>query len=299
MTTHHYRVYGLNIASSIPFPELLPTSAPAEVTIRYGEVPHKLPHPIARAVFYQAEGDQFLLNMDTLAIARYLVCQGREIIVKPAPGSDQASIRLFLLGSCIAAVCYQRGLLPLHGSAVQTRHGAVIFAGGSGMGKSTLAASFQQRGYPILADDLSVIKLDETGRPWVMPGQIRLKLWRDVLDHMGHDSNGLNPVRPNLEKYSLPLESAFAVDPVPLHKVYVLNTHHHNECRLQAITGMKKLPMLDTHLYYRRLSSYLVKRSDLFHQLSSVAQQVTLGHLHRPRTFSPDALATCIEADLG
>lgn len=299
MTMLHYRAYGLNIASPFHFPELQLTSAPAEVTIRYGEVPHRLSYPIAKAVFYQAEGDQFLLNMDKLAIARYLVCQGQEIIVKPSPGSDKDSIRLFLLDSCMAAVCYQRSLIPLHGSAVQTKHGAVIFVGESGVGKSTLAATFQQRGYPILADDLSVIKLDETGKPWVMPGQIRLKLWRDVLDRMGHDIKGLNPVRPKLEKYSLPLESSYGVDPVPLHKVYVLNTHNHDECRLQRVTGVKKLGMLDTYLYRRSLSYCLTKRTDLLYQLSTVAQQAAMGHLHRSRTFSLDALVTCIEADLG
>lgn len=45
---------------------------------------------------------------------------------------------------------YQRGILPLHGSTIETPQGAVMFAGVSGSGKSTLAASFHAHGYAVL-----------------------------------------------------------------------------------------------------------------------------------------------------
>ena len=46
-----------------------------------------------------------------------------------------------------------RGFAVLHASAVVTPFGACAFAATSGTGKSTLAASFQNAGYPTLTDD--------------------------------------------------------------------------------------------------------------------------------------------------
>ena len=64
---------------------------------------------------------------------------------------------LSLFGSPWAAVALQRGLLPLHASAV-SRAGAVhAFSGASGGGQSTLAAALGRHGLPFFADDLLLL----------------------------------------------------------------------------------------------------------------------------------------------
>ena len=61
----------------------------------------------------------------------------------------------------MGAALHQRGILPLHANAVEIDHRAVAFMGASGAGKSTLAAWFHDQGYPILADDVCVIRADD------------------------------------------------------------------------------------------------------------------------------------------
>ena len=63
---------------------------------------------------------------------------------------------------------------------------AWIIAGISGTGKSSLAAVLVRRGYPLLADDVSVIGFQDN-EPVVYPGIPHLKLWYDVMKKLGED----------------------------------------------------------------------------------------------------------------
>ena len=101
MTAHRYRAYGLRIASSLSFPELISDeiNGAADVTVRRGRVPDALDDPAGKGVVYQANPNQFLLKLDQ--IGRFLVQNGDEILVDPAPGSLESDVRLFLLGSCL------------------------------------------------------------------------------------------------------------------------------------------------------------------------------------------------------
>ena len=64
-----------------------------------------------------------------------------------------------------AALLQQRGVMTLHASAIETQAGAVLFAGPSGIGKSSLAAALVERGNTMLADDVTGVVLDAAGRP--------------------------------------------------------------------------------------------------------------------------------------
>ena len=66
-------------------------------------------------------------------------------------------IGLFLFGSPWAALALQRGLLPLHASAVSRAGTVHAFNGVSGAGKSTLAAALGGYGLPFFVDDLLLL----------------------------------------------------------------------------------------------------------------------------------------------
>ena len=109
----------------------------------------------------------FLLEVD--GVARYLVREGREIVVERA-GNDDGAVTAFLLGSVLAACLQQRGILTLHASAMATDDGAVLFAGHSGVGKSTLMAALTERGYAMLSDDVTGIVRNGGDGPRGPPG---------------------------------------------------------------------------------------------------------------------------------
>ncbi len=69
-----------------------------------------------RGVFYYAAPGKFLFEMDS--VGRFLVTDGKEIIVEKQENAKDSDINLFLLGSVMGAAILQRGLIPLHGSTV-------------------------------------------------------------------------------------------------------------------------------------------------------------------------------------
>ena len=93
--THLYRAFGLTLASVIACPELLPGSNPADVQIRFGQVPAQLSPAAARGPFHQATPEQCLLLLEEVAGARFLIANGREIVIERT-GQGNASTTCLL-----------------------------------------------------------------------------------------------------------------------------------------------------------------------------------------------------------
>jgi hypothetical protein len=212
-------------------------SETADVQIRFGAVPENLEGAVAKGVLYQARPNHFLLRMDK--IAAFLISNGREVLIDRAPEATDDEILLFLFGSAFGALLHQRGLLVLHASAVETARGAALFVGHSGNGKSTLAAALRKRGYRILADDVCSLALDAAGQPVVLPGFPQLKLWADTAKKLEQETEPLRRVRPQLEKFALPVEDGFVNEPRPLFAVYHLTTINKQEFKLEAVEDAK------------------------------------------------------------
>ena len=124
-----YLLGGIPLVSEIPLPELpLVQHNDARlhpVNIRLGGVPSHLPDAVELDPYCFATSAQYLLCIP--GIARYLVTGGREIVVEPDAGALPLDVRTYLLGSIFVVLCQQRGLLPLHASAIGGRSGVVAF----------------------------------------------------------------------------------------------------------------------------------------------------------------------------
>jgi hypothetical protein len=190
------------------------------VSVRLGSVASELPGAAAPIHSLQANATEALLSLP--GIARFLIREGREIVVDPHPDASEGTVRLFLLGSALGLLCHQRGLLPLHANAIVARGRAYAFAGASGAGKSTLAAAFERRGHRLLADDVCMVDLHETGTVLAWPGIPRLKLWADAADRFGYDCATLDRVVEEAEKYQVPAARIAEGGPAPLRRVYIL-----------------------------------------------------------------------------
>ena len=219
-----YSCFDFRLRSEVELAELVPARDEGDsrpiVEIRVGAVPESLPGAAPPLHGLQASAGDALLAVPN--VGRYLVRDGLEIIVDPAPGASDRNVRLFLLGSALGLLCHQRGLLPLHANAIVSSGVAVGFAGRSGSGKSTLAAHFQQAGYEVLCDDVCVLSFDPDGAPFAWPGLPRLKLWGDAASAFGHDPAGLDRAMDGMDKYHVPVAAAGAPRPIPFSRLYVL-----------------------------------------------------------------------------
>lgn len=292
---YHYRLYGLTLQSAIEFPELVAVSAStgeADFTVQRGAVSSEgLDESKRLGPFLWASDDELLLIVPD--VARYWVRDGNKIIVDPAEGIDEDSVRVFLLGSCIGALLHQRGYLVLHGNAVQVGDQCIVMVGNSGAGKSTLAAAFLRRGHPILTDDVCAV--NDKGE--VIPGFPRVKLWHDAAKKLGITTDDLRRIRPAMAKYDLPVAGQFCQMPLPIHAVFILSSHNGDDFRLEQIHGMARFMPLSHHTYRKRYLDGMTPKGHHLKLLGQLAGRIKLFRITRPQTgFQIDALADLVLA---
>lgn len=282
MSQFCYKAYGLIFHSELALPELAAGQGQADIEVHFGEVPELLPDGRMIDEFYQVGRRQFLLTVEEAG--RYLVQNGNEIIIQPAPNSIESDVRLFLLGSCLGALLHQRGMLAIHASSIETSQGAVLFAGHSGCGKSTLLAVFLQRGYGMLADDITAITIDGNGIPMVFPALPRSKLWADAAEHLGHDPVNLTPLRPDARKYALPTRRQFSRQPVPLGKIFLLDPKDEDELSIEILEKMGGFQVLLDHTYREQFLGAMETREAHLQMATAAASQANFYRVLRPAT---------------
>lgn len=134
-----------------------------------------------------------------------------------------------MMGTIFGVLCHRRGLLPLHASCVRIGEKAVAFAGSSGAGKSIMAAALMQAGCEVLSDDIAVLDTESSDTPVALPVFPRLSLWKDVVEQLALANTDLSRVRPGIEKYSVPVDHAFASQPTRLAAIYYLRRERRGE----------------------------------------------------------------------
>ena len=273
-----YTAFGLTINSEFEIPELIETTGTPIVTIRLGNVPEQLEQVTKKGVKYQATKDQFLLEVDR--IAKFYVQDGRQITVDLLKEKADREVRLFLLGSAFGALFIQRGLLPIHGSAIKFGDSVSVFSGLSGVGKSSLAATFVKKGFQFLADDISVVN-DELN---VMPGFPNMKIWDDVLKKLHLKTDSLSEVRPDIKKYDLRSDQQFCNEALKLTKVFILNTKNSHGFEYEELSGLAKFNAIKNNTYRYRFVGGLEKQPDHFRILNKLLPNIKVYRISRPQS---------------
>lgn len=276
-----YSAFELTISSELELPELLPGSAEPDVAIRRASVPHHLDAPLGTGVLFEASPQQFLLRVE--GVGRYLVRDGNRIDVDADHNAPPLQLRNLLLGPVLTALLHQRGVMVLHAAGVVGPRGAVLMAGGSGRGKSTLLAALVALGYRVLCDDAAAIRLDGQGRPFVSPGMPLAKLWRDAVAKLGYEPDSLAPAAHGLEKYGLPLAPQISPAAVPLSHVFLLQLGNHPDVREDALSVLAALAGLRAHTRSARALEGLRMQHTNFRLAAAIASAVPVVRLSRPR----------------
>jgi adenylate kinase family enzyme len=279
----NFSAYELVIASEIEL--MLPSSQGSlvpDVTIRLDTVQELTNKRTFDGVWYEhLAKNRLLLKWDH--IGSFLIQNGKEITIDPdQPGAD-ATTTLPLLGTVMAVALQQRGCLVLHGSAILINGKVALLLGHKGQGKSTLAASLSMQGFPLLSDDICALDFKEDSELSVRPAFPTIKLNPDIVRHMGYDSNQLQRLHPNSQKFVKNLGDSFCSSSQPLGAICILETG--DELKLEQLHGMEAVKEIITHMLINRFPENQPNelRETIFAQSAKTAQSIPVYRLTRPR----------------
>jgi hypothetical protein len=274
------QAFGFSIHSELPLPDLAPAEVShADVQVHLGKTPSELAGAVVAGQRSQATPDEFLLAVPD--VARFMVRGGKEIVVEVMPGASPGAVRTFLLGTALGALCYQRGLLPLHANAVAIEGRCVAIGGPSGAGKSTLGAHLARRGHDLVADDVCAVRFDAGGAAWVQPGVRQHKLWSDALTRLGHDTAGLERVVGDRDKYVLPSKRPASDKPIRLERLYLLSKPGAGDGGFRQLGGVTALRALIANTYRFEIGAAMGLRTAIHAQAITLLRQAALYRFRR------------------
>jgi hypothetical protein len=279
-----YTAYGLGIHSFLPLPELIAAEQKADVLFRLGKVNGVNLEMLDEERSFKATSDEAYYYLES--VGKFLVREGREVIIDPNPGADKRAIRLCLLGPLLALILHQRQLLVLHASAVANGDKAIVFLGGHGWGKSTLAAALHLQGQKMLADDVTAIQMD-SNCPKVLPGFPQFKLWPNAVTALGENPEALPVLQPDFAKRAFRVTACLPRGPLPLKHIYVLATGEHLE--IESLRPQEALLELIRHSYASHFGNHLFHATGIvthFKQCARLVQNVRLHRFRRPASLS-------------
>lgn len=193
-----YRNCGLSVVSVIPLDELAQSCAPGRPDVIVEWLNTALADEFAERTTHVVrvgeEGEPWLEVRR--GPGAYLARWPNQLdVVIPDEGSRLQvckrgevtdSVARLLLCQALSFVLAAHGREGLHASAVELNGEAIIIAGESGRGKSTLATALCQSGARLIADDLVSVRLDTAGHVVVDPSTTKTWLVREVAAAMSH-----------------------------------------------------------------------------------------------------------------
>ncbi|MFD0959270.1 aldolase [Paenibacillus chungangensis] len=293
-----YQAFGLLIASEIVLTgeeTLLGEAREADASIEWGDLSEMWAKLSPSEERYVIRDDFVLLHMPHTAI--YLIQDGCRIIVSPIGTPPPERIRLYLDGYCMGALLLQRGILPLHGTAVVIKGKAYGIVGRSGAGKSTLAKAFLDHGYAFLTDDVIPVRLrPEGGEAEVLPALPEQKLWQESLQQLGLGGRSFPPIyereikqddvmTSKKTKYKIPVEP-FHKGALPLGGLFELvkSDQMDGSAALVPVSKVEQLHIVMRHTFNRELIHPLGLLEWHFRTASSLAGMTNVQVLQRSRT---------------
>ena len=203
----------------------------------------------------------------------------------PVPGASPQMITALYLNQVVPLMMNHAGTLVLHAAAVNDRGRALAFAGPSGRGKSTLAASFAKAGYPFLTDD--GLMLEPAGAGFrARPSHASVRLWLDsesALFNPALADDGDEQVEKSrlISGPGLPHQQ----DPIPLDVLYFLGDADSDTIAFDRLTPQAGLSCLIQHAFLLDVDDRARVRAH-FGRLADLSEVVPMFTLNYPRQYS-------------
>ncbi len=210
---------------------------------------------------FHRSGDGYLLRFPELADFE-VSADGKEVVAYPANDDDDATVEHLYINQMVPLALSRQGRPTFHASVVTVPGGVIAFLGKSGMGKSTLAASFALNGSSFLSDDALLIEETDLGCQ-VQPSHPSIRLWEDSVAQLVDESSSTSiPISYSTKARLLAGDAlTFSPEPQQLLAAYELQSDDATKIEISPLSG------LDRHMAWVQNSFLLdIEDSDLLKQ---------------------------------
>lgn len=184
--------------------------------------------------------DGYLLRFPDLA--DFIVsADGTEVIAWPAENVDETTLEHLYINQLMPLALSRQGRPAFHASVVAVPGGSVAFLGKTGMGKSTLAASFALDESAFLTDDALLVQ-EAAGGFLAMPSHASLRLWEDSVGSLASEEIATAESISYSSKTRLLAGKALlhGDEPLPLLGAYLLGEQSSHEVEIRPLNGLER-----------------------------------------------------------
>ncbi len=288
-------IYGVSMATDIrlvprlPFrsgpPDLKAVAAEKSVDLTHRDPVYTTPtreNDAASPMHIYRVGDRFVLRF--AGVAEFYIAHERiEYVLRN--DTYAYALELWLLGTVLAFWLEWQDVPVLHASAAVVDGHAIGFLASKQGGKSTLAASLLQQGYPLLTDDLLPVDVHkETTRG--RPGYPQMRMWPTHAGHFVADAEALRRAHPYIEKRRVPIGpgglGSFCDNICPLQALYLPERTDDASIQIQPISPTDALQAVLRHSFLPRIVEATGWQATRLSTLSQLVEQVPMRRLTYP-----------------
>lgn len=275
---YYYKLYGMTIESDLEFPQLVISDgdALADVRIAQADFSEDVKEKTREKCYAMGSEYTYFANKT----CQMQIYEGKKLTYALTGEGWPQYLQTYILGYGMSFLALQRGMLPIHCSALADENGAILIAGESGSGKSTITASFLKNGYRLMADDMALV---DGGK--VYPAFPYQKLCRNVALAEGYQLNELIYIDEDKDKFLAPYRGEF-----PLHgekiKGFILLRVVNGEQVVDAeIAGLGRFEVFAGNLFVRHLIGKEKYAPHIGQKCLEMASKVPVYAIGRPNGF--------------
>jgi hypothetical protein len=156
-----------------------------------------------------------------------------------------------------------------------------------------------KKGYEILTDDVCAVRIGAGGTSCITPGFPSLKMRQDAAERLETSTDGLEPVKRDMEKYRVGIRAGYCADAVRHDQRYELSTYDGSSVKLEPVKNMAKLETLIRNTYRCSFVNAQGMKSQHFRQCAAVAGKIDVFTVLRPKDgYMLDKLANAVEGNV-
>ncbi len=278
---YYLRMYDMIIKSDISIIEGVEVLEECSVDVRINleEIPKQIKELIDQGEVQKLEKEKAWFIVPDIAF--FYIYDGSNIICSVFEGALMHDVVAYLLGCAFCFIFIQRGLTPLHGSALIVNNKGLIITGRSGAGKSSLTAAFLQSGYPFLADDVAVLSL-EKNKTNIIPSFPEQKLCRNVALGMGYDINSLRYLGEEKDKFAVRLDKLFCSSKIELGAIVEVIPHTNKELEIHEIRGHDKIGTFIRNIFQSFIYEEIGLSVDTMKRFLNIVEKLPMYRILRP-----------------